>query len=102
MNQLFNQYGTYSYSNITNFAKDFSGGVYNAGVRNYTSFGQQFGNPIQSIRTTDFNIYIQDTWKPTQKFSLNYGLRYEKTFVPQPTFALATEPPLESVTVPES
>ena len=85
MNQLFNQYGTYSYSNITNFAKDFNGGAYNAGVRNYTSFSQQFGNPIQNIRTTDFNIYIQDTWKPTQKFSLNYGLRYEKTFVPQPT-----------------
>src|SRR5689334_13946190 len=85
MNQLFNQYGTYSYSNITNFAKDFNGGAYNSGVRNYTSFSQQFGNPIQNIHTTDFNIYIQDTWKPTQKFSLNYGLRYEKTFVPQPT-----------------
>jgi outer membrane receptor for ferrienterochelin and colicin len=85
MNQLFNQYGSYSYSNITNFAKDFNGGAFNSGVRNYTSFSQQFGNPIQNIRTTDFNIYIQDTWKPTQKFSLNYGLRYEKTFVPQPT-----------------
>jgi hypothetical protein len=85
MNQLFNQYGGYSYSNITNFARDFNGGAFNSGVRNYTSFSQQFGNPFQNIRTTDFNIYIQDTWKPTQKFSLNYGLRYEKTFVPQPT-----------------
>jgi hypothetical protein len=85
MNQLFNQYGGYSYSNITGFARDFNGGTFNSGGRNYTSFSQQLGNPFQNIRTTDINFYIQDTWKPTQKFSLNYGLRYEKTFLPQPT-----------------
>ena len=86
MNQLFNQYGTYSYSNITNFAKDFNGGTYGStALPTYSSFSQAFGNPIQNIRTTDFNIYIQDTWKPTQHFSLDYGLRYEKTFIPQPT-----------------
>jgi hypothetical protein len=86
MNQLFNQYGSYSYSNITAFAQDFNGGTFHApGNGKYTSFSQAFGNPIQNIRTTDINFYIQDTWKPTQKFSLNYGLRYEKTYIPQPT-----------------
>jgi hypothetical protein len=86
MNQLFNQYGSYSYSNITGFAQDFNGGTFHApGNGKYTSFSQAFGNPIQNIRTTDINFYIQDTWKPTQKFSLNYGLRYEKTYIPQPT-----------------
>jgi hypothetical protein len=85
MNQLFNQYGSYSYSNITGFAQDFNGGTFHApGNGKYTSFSQAFGNPIQNIRTTDINFYIQDTWKPTQKFSLNYGLRYEKTYIPQP------------------
>ena len=86
MKQLFNQYGSYSYTNITTFAQDFNGGTFHApGIGKYTSFTQAFGNPIQDIRTTDINFYIQDTWKPTQKFSLNYGLRYEKTYIPQPT-----------------
>ncbi len=86
MKQLFNQYGSYSYTNITTFAQDFNGGTFHApGIGKYTSFSQAFGNPIQNIRTTDINFYIQDTWKPTQKFSLNYGLRYEKTYIPQPT-----------------
>jgi hypothetical protein len=85
MNQLFNQFGGYSYSNLTNFAKDFNGGGFNSGVKNYTSFTQTFGNPIQNIRTTDINFYAQDVWKVTRRLTLNYGLRYEKTWVPQPT-----------------
>ncbi|HEY3457699.1 MAG TPA: carboxypeptidase regulatory-like domain-containing protein [Bryobacteraceae bacterium] len=101
MNQLFNQHGSYSYSNITNLALDFNGGRFNGPVPgNYNNFTQAFGNPIQNIRTTDFNIYIQDTWKPTQKFSLNYGLRYEKTFVPQPTLVDSNWPQTGKVPSP--
>src|SRR5262249_156020 len=84
MNQLFNGNGSYSYSNITNFARDFTdNGI--AGAKNYSTFGQTFGNPIQDIRTTDINFYFQDTWKLSRKVTLDYGLGYEKTWVPQPT-----------------
>lgn len=83
MKQLFNEHGSYSYSNLTNFAKDFSGNT--TGLKNYTSFTQQFGNPIQDIRTSDINFYAQDAWKIGRRLTFNYGLRYEKTFVPQPT-----------------
>ena len=83
MNQLFNGLGSYSYSNLTTFARDFTGNT--TGLKNYTSFGQTFGNPIQNIRTTDVNFYAQDTWKLSRKLTFNYGLRYEKTWVPQPT-----------------
>ncbi|HLJ44532.1 MAG TPA: TonB-dependent receptor [Bryobacteraceae bacterium] len=85
MNQLFNQNGGYSYSNITAFAKDFNGGTFNSGVRNYTNYSQTFGNPIQDIRTTDVGLYVQDTWKITRRFTANLGLRWEKTLIPQPT-----------------
>jgi len=83
MNQLFNEFGGYSYSNLTNFARDFTGNT--AGLKNYSTFTQQFGNPIQNIRTTDINFYAQDTWKINKHLTFNYGLRYEKTWVPQPT-----------------
>ncbi len=82
MNQLYNANGGYSFSNLTNFAKDFNGGDFNSGVRDYSSYTQTFGNPIHSIRTTDANFYVQDTWKMTSRLTMNYGVRYEKTFLP--------------------
>ncbi|HEV3197528.1 MAG TPA: carboxypeptidase regulatory-like domain-containing protein [Bryobacteraceae bacterium] len=83
MNQLFNGAGTYNFASLTNFAKDFSGNT--TGARDYSSFSQAFGNPIQDFRTSDINFYAQDTWKVSRRFTLNYGLRYEKSFLPQPT-----------------
>jgi hypothetical protein len=85
MNQLYNGLGAYSYSNITNFARDFNGGAFNSGVKNYSSFTQAFGNPILSLRTTDFTFFAQDSWKATRRLTLNYGVRYEKALLPQPT-----------------
>jgi len=84
MNQLYNGNGSYSYSNLTNFAKDFNGGAFNSGLRSYSNFQQAFGNPIQDIRTTDINLYAQDTWKISQRVTFNYGVRYEKSWLPQP------------------
>ena len=84
MNQLFNEFGSYSYTNLLAFAKDFTGNNI-LQARNYSSFSQQFGNPIQNIRTTDINFYAQDTWKLSKRLTFNYGLRYEKTWIPQPT-----------------
>ncbi len=83
MNQLYNGNGGYSYANITAFAKDFSGNTLNA--KNYQTFTQAFGNPIHSLRTSDINAYVQDVWRVNKRLTLNYGLRYEKTFLPQPT-----------------
>ena len=84
-NQLFNGSGGYAYTNILAFAKDFTGNT--TGAKNYTSFTQQFGNPIKSLRTSDINFYAQDTWKVSRKVTFSYGLRYEKSWLPQPTIA---------------
>jgi len=61
---------------VLQFAKDFSDN--NTGLKNYTTFSQQFGNPIKQLRTTDINLYVQDTWKLSRKVTLGYGLRYER------------------------
>ncbi|MBI4910769.1 MAG: TonB-dependent receptor [Acidobacteria bacterium] len=82
-NQLFNRFGSYSYQSLANFAMDFSG---NTGSRkSYSSFTQQFGNPILVMRTNDINFYAQDVWKVTRKLTFNYGMRFEHTWLPQPT-----------------
>jgi hypothetical protein len=41
----------------------------------FTATGDHFD--IVAIRREAFNIYVQDTWKVTPRFTLNYGLRYE-------------------------
>lgn len=83
MNQLYNGNGSYTYSNITAFAKDFTGNT--TGARNYSNFRQAFGNPIHQIRTTDINMYAQDMWRVNRRLTFNYGVRYERSFLPQPT-----------------
>lgn len=83
INQLYNGAGSYTYSTLTAFAQDFSGNT--SGLRNYSSFSQAFGNPIQDFRTTEVNLYAQDTWKLSRKATLNYGVRWEKAILPQPT-----------------
>ena len=82
INQLSNGSGTYSYTSLTNFAKDFTGNT--TAAKNYSSFSQTFGNAIQDFYTKDINLYAQDTWKASRKLTVNYGVRYEKTFLPQP------------------
>ncbi|MBI5084850.1 MAG: TonB-dependent receptor [Acidobacteria bacterium] len=83
MNQLYNGNGSFSYANITAFARDFTGNT--TGAKNYQTFSQAFGNPIHSLRTSDINVYAQDVWRVSRKVTLSYGIRYEKTFLPQPT-----------------
>jgi len=41
----------------------------------FTAVGDRFD--IVALRREAFNIYFQDTWKVTPRFTLNYGLRYE-------------------------
>ena len=89
MNQLYNALGGYSFSTLSGFAEDFSG---NTTAKDYSSFTQTFGNPIQDLRTNEFNLYAQDTWKVNRKLTLNYGLRWERSFLPQPTMTDSNYP----------
>jgi hypothetical protein len=46
--------------------------------------GQMIGLPLIPYRFTQFNPYFQDTWKITRNFTLNYGIAWFLSTVPEP------------------
>lgn len=81
---LRNQAGTYSYSNFGTFALDFNGVRNAAGQGNYQQFTQTFGNQVLDFTTKDYNFYVQDQFRASSRLTLNFGVRYEYTSLPQP------------------
>ncbi|MFN7933500.1 MAG: carboxypeptidase regulatory-like domain-containing protein [Bryobacteraceae bacterium] len=78
-----NRNGTYVYPTFTAFAQDFSGNT--TGAKRWTTFSQRFGNPVAKTTVRDINWYVQDQFRATAKLTLNYGLRYEYSWLTQPT-----------------
>jgi outer membrane receptor protein involved in Fe transport len=48
------------------------------------AFNQGFGVLGITMKTTDFNYFVQDDWRVTPRFTLNLGLRYEYQRNPDP------------------
>lgn len=48
------------------------------------NFNQGVGPTGLTMKTTDFNFFIQDDWRMTPRFTLNLGLRYEYQRNPDP------------------
>lgn len=97
--------GGFNYSNINDFLVDYlnvrgSGDLRTANVpcftlgtapavrtagRCYTSnFQQAFGPTAFSIKTTDYNFFIQDDFRVTRRLTVNLGMRYEYEQLPEP------------------
>ncbi|PYS01271.1 MAG: hypothetical protein DMG16_13535 [Acidobacteria bacterium] len=81
--QLINRYGSYSYLTLNNFALDFSGNT--AGLKNWTTYSQAFGNPVVDINLKTYGLYAQDQFRINPDVVLNFGLRYDYTSIPRPT-----------------
>ena len=103
---LFGGGGRYEYRTFEDFAMD----VPLAGIpvfpdgtrtgRHYRDFRQSFDLLSGGIgriffTTTDWNFYVQDTFRVLPTVTLNFGLRYEYTDLPQPDKSIFASPSSE-------
>jgi outer membrane receptor protein involved in Fe transport len=79
---IYGRIGAYNYGTFTNFALDFSGNT--TGARRWQSYSQSFGNPVVDFTVKDYGLFAQDSWRVTPALTLNYGIRYDYSALPQP------------------
>jgi len=75
-NGTFDPNGAYTYNTTTAFALDYSGG---GSGKNWTTFQQQFGNPVQDYKISEYSLYAVDQWKVSPRLAVNYGVRWDKS-----------------------
>src|SRR3954447_8717371 len=81
-NLLFNRTGTYTYANLNNLALDFSGNP--SGAKNWLTFTQTIGNPVVQFTIRDYAGFMQDQIKVNARLTVNLGVRYDFSSLPQP------------------
>jgi hypothetical protein len=81
-NQLFNQFGSYTYGTVTNFALDLTGNT--TGAKRWQTYTQGFGNSQTDMSIRDYSFFAQDQFRWTRNLTVNYGLRYDYSQLPQP------------------
>ena len=79
-----NAFGSYTYATPTTFAEDYSNvngviGGNGTGAKNWTGYSQTFGNPVADYRINELAWYVTDQWKVSPRFTLNLGVRWDKS-----------------------
>ncbi len=87
LDNLFQEGGVYAYGSRVDFISDYATRNNAAPTRTYTSFSQGTGPTGFTLRTYDFDAYVQDTWHATPRTTLNLGLRYDYQRLPEPQIA---------------
>jgi len=80
---LFNGFGSYSYSSLLNYFSDLNKQNTCSGKPCYSSFSQGLGLPGLEFASNDYAIFAQDDWKILPRLSLSFGLRYEYQQMPK-------------------
>lgn len=81
---LFNGFGSYSYSSLVNYFSDLNAPNTCSGKPCYSSFSQGLGLPGLEFQTDDYAFFGEDDWKVSPRVSLSFGLRYEYQQLPKP------------------
>jgi hypothetical protein len=82
-NLLFNRTGLYLFPSFDALAQDLTGN--SAGAKHWLTFSQAIGNPIVDLYMNDYSFFAQDEYKVTSRLTLNLGVRYDYTSIPQPS-----------------
>jgi hypothetical protein len=90
---LFNGFGSYSYSSLLNYFSDLNKPNTCAGKPCYTSYSQGLGLPGVEFTTNDYSFFVADDWKIHPRLSLSLGIRWEYQQMPDPIASLVN--PLE-------
>ncbi len=81
---LFNGFGSYSYTNLVNYFTDLNKPNGCSGLPCYSSFSQGLGLAGLEFSTNDYAFFAQDDWKIFPRLSLSLGLRWEYEQLPDP------------------
>jgi hypothetical protein len=85
---LFNGFGSYSYSSVVNYFTDLNKANACSGKPCYSSFSQGLGLPGLEFNTNDYAVFAQDDWRIIPRLSLSIGLRWEYQQLPSPVASL--------------
>ncbi len=85
---LFNGFGSYSYSSLLNYFSDLNAPNTCGGRPCYTNFTQGLGLPGLEFNTNDYAVFFADDWKILPRLSLSLGLRWEYQQLPSPVTSL--------------
>jgi hypothetical protein len=81
---LFNGFGSYSYTNLANYFTDLNIQNGCSGAPCYSNFSQGLGLTGTEFSTNDIALFVADDWKILPRLSLSMGVRWEYEKLPNP------------------
>jgi len=84
----FNQFGSFSFNNTSNFTTLLANESVAPGHNRFDDVNVRYqlniGNLLADFNLHQLAFFAQDTWKITSQFQINYGLRWEGQWNPEP------------------